>query len=316
MLILRRSAWRHGPAQRLATVVPTPPVAQSSTPRAEALGWTVTPVAEALGALIEGPRLSFVSDEAFKAIHEALLAHQVLFFRDQTDLTPAQHVAFAERFGPPQHHAAYPHVRGFPQLTILENDEARPSLIELWHTDMTFSPTPPLGSVLHGLIIPNDPPAGDTEFLSMAAAFEALEPAMQERLAGMTAEHSFEYGFKESLAEPGGRERLAQALRDNPPVTHPVVRTHPESGRLGLFVNRLFTTKILDLPEAESARLLDDLYDHMEQPAFRCRFKWSPGAVAFWDNRLTQHRPVNDYWPQHRKLQRITIDGDVPFFRK
>eukprot|EP00656_Telonema_subtile_P009518 TRINITY_DN1447_c0_g1_i1.p1 TRINITY_DN1447_c0_g1~~TRINITY_DN1447_c0_g1_i1.p1 ORF type:complete len:187 (-),score=16.67 TRINITY_DN1447_c0_g1_i1:244-804(-) len=172
--------------------------------------------------------------------------------------------------------------------------------------------SPPLGSILHGVVTPTD--KGDTEFLSLAAAYEALPPSKQEFLAGLQAEHSFEHGFQESLAAPGGRERLTAALVDNPPVIHPVVRTHPESGRQGLFVNGLFTTRIVGMEREESVQLLKMLYAWIENEQFRCRFAWKPDSVAFWDNRITQHRPVNDYWPSHRKLQRITIDGDRPFY--
>ena len=155
-------------------------------------------------------------------------------------------------------------------------------------------------------------------------------------LANLSAEHSFEKGFAESLAAPGGRERLKDMLDANPPVQHPVLRTHPDSGKTSLFVNRLFTSHIIGVDKAESDALLaklcefvsklgqlldqadtdaatlwcsDNVADeHMEQPRFRCRFQWTEGAVVFWDNRITQHRPINDYWPQHRKLQRITVD--------
>ena len=246
------------------------------------------------------------------AIRHALLEYQVIFFRDQHAFTPDKHSEFASLFGPPQLHPAYDHVAGHPEITVLENDRERPSLIEKWHTDMTFSECPPLGSILHGKIIPGGG-KGNTEFLSMAAAYDALEPSLQAKLCSLEAEHSFEHGFKESLAKPGGRERLAKALADNPPRSHPVVRTHPESGRRSLFVNGLFTTRILDMDPNESAELLEFLYAHMQDVRFRCRFDWRPESVAFWDNRITQHRPVNDYWPAHRKLQRITIDGDRPF---
>lgn len=250
----------------------------------------------------------------FEAIREALLEFEVIFFRDQHAFEPHHHRDLAQRFGGVQTHPAYPHVEGYPELTILENDADRPSLIERWHTDMTFRACPPLGSILHGIIIPEGG-RGDTEFFSMAAAYDALDQPLREQLATLEAEHSFEHGFKESLAQPGGRERLKQALIDNPPVAHPVVRTHPESGRQSLFVNGLFTTRILGMDEAESASLLESLYEHMEAERFQCRFRWQPHSVAIWDNRLTQHRPVNDYYPRHRKLQRITIDGDRPYYR-
>lgn len=296
---------------RLAHTLPARRAAK--LPRLKALGWEAVPIAEALGAEIHGADLSELNSTKFEAIREALLEYQVIFFREQHDFSPASHAALARYFGPVQTHPAYPSVDHYPEITILENDRERPSLIEKWHTDMTFRPCPPLGSILHGLIVPPDG-KGDTEFLSMAAAYEELEPSLRAKLTTLEAEHSFEYGFKESLAEPGGRERLAQALLDNPPVTHPVVRTHPESGRNSLFVNGLFTTKVHGMGEAESTELLNYLQNFMEQPRFRCRFRWSTNAIAIWDNRITQHRPVNDYWPAHRKLQRITIDGDRPFY--
>ncbi len=273
----------------------------------------VEPYAGALGGLVTGIDLSApLSEKACQEIQQALLQYEVLFFRDQP-MTPANHAALADLFGSPQLHEAYDHVAGYPQITILENDRERPSKIEMWHTDMTFRPCPPLGSILHGIVIPEK--GGDTLFASMSAAFEALSDQMQGFLSGLTAIHDFSFGFKESLAEPGGAARLAEMVAANPPVEHPVVRTHPLSGRKGLFVNSLFTVAIKGMHEKESRALLDFLFQHVTTPEFTCRFNWQPNSVAFWDNRITQHKPVNDYWPGHRRMQRITIDdGQRPFF--
>lgn len=266
----------------------------------------LVPCAGALGAEVSGIDLcSDISDDEFAELNSALLEYEVLFFRDQP-MSPAAHAALANRFGKPQLHEAYPHIENYPQLTILENDEANPSKIEMWHTDMTFRKNPPIGSILHGVIIPER--GGDTLFASMSAAYEGLSDKMQQFLSGLTAIHDFSHGFKESLEEPGGRERLAPMVAANPPVEHPVVRVHPESGRKGLYVNSLFTTAIKDMKVRESRALLDMLFEHVVTPEFTCRFRWRPHSVAFWDNRITQHKPVNDYWPQHRKMQRITID--------
>ncbi len=271
----------------------------------------VKPIAEALGAEVEGVDLSRPLDaDALGKIEAALAEHEVLFFRDQ-DLSPAAHHAFAMLFGPLQTHPAYPHVEGFPEITILESDRDNPSKIEKWHTDMTFRPHPPLGSILRARVVPET--KGDTLWMSLSAAYDALSPAMRAFLGDLQAEHSFEHGFRESLAEPGGRERLADAVAANPPVEHPVVRVHPVSGRRCLFVNSLFTTRILGLTPEESDAVLAFLYAHMEREEFACRFAWKSNSVAFWDNRCTQHRPVNDYWPAHRRLERITIDGDAPY---
>ncbi|MEJ6704355.1 MAG: taurine dioxygenase [Pseudomonadales bacterium] len=269
------------------------------------------PYAGALGAVVENLDLtSTISPSVFDELNHALLEYEVLFFRDQP-LEPKDHAQLASMFGEPQMHEAYPHVEGFPQLTILENDEANPSKIEMWHTDMTFRASPPLGSILHGVIVPAK--GGDTMFASMSAAFEGLSPAMQDFVSGLTAIHDFSFGFQESLNEPGGRDRLAQMVIDNPPVEHPVVRTHPLSGKKGLFVNSLFTVSIKELSKKESDSLLALLFNHVVTPEYTCRFQWQPDSIAMWDNRITQHKPVNDYWPAHRRMQRITIDGDRPF---
>lgn len=268
-----------------------------------------TPCAGALGAEMTGIDLTApLSGKDVDGIRAALLEHEVIFFRDQA-MSPAAHAELASHFGRPQLHEAYPHVEGFPQITILENDEANPSKIEKWHTDMTFRANPPLGSILHGVVIPAR--GGDTLFASMSAAFEALSDAMQQFLSSLTAIHDFSHGFRESLNEPGGRERLAPMVAANPPVEHPVVVIHPESGRRGLYVNSLFTLAIKDMKPKESDSLLAFLFDHVTTPEFTCRFRWQPHSVAFWDNRIVQHKPVNDYWPQHRLMQRITIDNST-----
>ena len=272
---------------------------------------TALPVAGALGAEITGIDLTRELDEAtLREIRRLLVEHQVIFFRDQ-DITPAQHKALALSFGPLQTHPAYATVESFPEITILESTADKPTKIEAWHTDMTFREHPPLGAVLRSLIVPER--GGDTLWSSMTAAYDGLSPAMQQFLAGLTAVHDFSHGFKESLAEPGGRERLADAVATYPPVRHPVIRSHPESGKKVIFVNSLFTTHIEGLGAAESEALLGFLYAHITTPEYTCRFQWRPHSIAIWDNRSTQHKPVNDYFPAHRKLHRVTIDGDRPY---
>lgn len=272
----------------------------------------VQPYSGAIGGLVEGVDLCApIDDETFEQLQKALLEYEVLFFRDQP-MKPQHHAALADRFGQPQLHEAYTHIEGFPQITILENDRENPSKIEMWHTDMTFRSCPPLGSILHGVIIPEK--GGDTLFASMSAAYEGLSDKMQSMLSELTAVHDFSYGFKESLAEPGGAERLADMVASNPPVEHPVIRTHPVSRKKCIYVNSLFTVRIKGMHERESRALLEFLYRHVTTPEYTCRFNWHPDSVAFWDNRITQHKPVNDYWPGHRRMQRITIDdGERPY---
>jgi taurine dioxygenase len=263
----------------------------------------------ALGATILGIDLTKnLSDKEVNLINEALAVHQVIFFRDQ-ELTSTDHKRLALKFGNLQTHPAYPTVEHYPEITILENDRENPSKIEEWHTDMTFKSHPPLGSILIGKIIPKT--GGDTLFSSLASAYDDLSNDMKASLEGLTAEHSFEHGFKESLAEPGGKERLADALKDNPPVDHPVVRTHPITKRKLLYVNRLFTYKINGLEKQESQEMLEYLCNHIQKDKYVCRFVWEKNSIAFWDNRSVLHKPDNTYWPQLRRMERITIDDST-----
>ena len=273
--------------------------------------FNVTPMAGALGAEISGIDLAQdLQPEQVGALRTLLNEHEVIFFRDQ-DISPARQHALASCFGPLQTHPAYATIDGFPEITILESTAEKPTKIEAWHSDMTFRQHPPMATVLKSVIIP--PRGGDTLWASMTAAYNALSAPMQRLLEGLVAVHDFSWGFKESLAEPGGRERLAEAVAANPPVRHPVIRTHPETGKKVIFVNSLFTTHIEGLKPNESRALLDFLFRHVVTDEFTCRFHWRPHSIAIWDNRSTQHKPVNDYFPAHRRMERITVDGDLPY---
>ena len=271
----------------------------------------VRKAAGALGAYIQGFSLeqALESDALFAQVKATALEHEVIFL-------PAQQVpasvfeGFAQRFGEVLDHPAYGTVEDAPLVQILESTPENPSKIEVWHSDMTFSATPPTYTILHGQIIPEY--GGDTLWASAVAAYEGLSDSMRGLLDELTAVHDFRHGFKESLAEPGGEERLADAIAANPPVEHPLVRTHPETGKRAIYVNALFTTHIKDLTPLESQRILEFLYQHIVQPEYTVRLGWQPGTVVVWDNRSTQHKPVNDFFPQHRKLHRVTIKGDRP----
>tara|TARA_B110000977_G_scaffold16238_1_gene19943 strand:+ start:266 stop:1093 length:828 start_codon:yes stop_codon:yes gene_type:complete len=272
---------------------------------------TVQHLSGSLGAEISGIDLTQpLNNSIYADIRRLLVEHEVIFFRDQ-DISLSQHKALAESFGPLQTHPAYGTIEGFPEITILESTPEKPTMIECWHSDMTFKKHPPMGTILRSRIIP--PKGGDTLWSSMTAAYDGLSSGMQNFLSSLTAVHDFAFGFKESLAEAGGRERLAQAVADNPPVEHPVICTHPESGKKVIFVNELFTTHIVGMTAKESRALLGFLYEHVVTPEFTCRFSWQPNSIALWDNRSTQHKPINDYFPSHRKLERTTIDGDKPY---
>ncbi len=270
----------------------------------------LAPVAGSLGVDVLGLDLGAALDDAtIAAVERALATHGVLFFRDQT-LSPEAQVALGRRFGTLDVHPAYSREGFPPALAILEHSGEHPSLIEEWHTDMTFRACPPLGSILQARVAPAV--GGDTLWSSMHAAWEGLSDRLRRLLVDMTAVHDFRQGFRHSLATPGGAERLAAAVAANPPVEHPVVRRHPVTGRPGLFVNPLFTTHLVGVREAESRALLDLVHRHATAPEYTVRFRWAPGSVAFWDNRATQHRPVNDHGAQHRLMHRVTIQGDPP----
>ncbi len=271
----------------------------------------IKPIAGALGAEIGGVDLTAnISPEVFTEVRRLLVEYGVIFFRDQ-DISHAQQKNIAAYFGPLQTHPAYETVAGFPEITVLESTPEKPTKIECWHSDMTFRQHPPLGTVLRSKIVP--PKGGDTMWACMATAYNGLSQPMQKMLEGLTAIHDFRQGFKESLAEVGGLERLAQAVAENPPVEHPVIRVHPESGKKVIFVNSLFTTHIVGIPKNESEAILAFLYQHVTTAEYTCRFNWQSNCLAIWDNRSTQHKPINDYFPAHRQLERITIDGDKPY---
>lgn len=271
----------------------------------------VDKAAGALGAYVKDVSLAdaATSSDLFGEIREALLTHQVLFFRDQ-DISPVEYQAFARQFGQVEGHPAYRTVPEAPDVQVLESTAEAPSKIEVWHTDMTFRPAPPAITLLHGQIIPAY--GGDTLWASISAAYEGLSEPIRKLVDDLEAVHDFRHGFQESLAEPGGPERLAPAIAENPPVTHPLIVTHPETGKRVIYVNALFTTHIVGLSAAESRMLLEFLYRHVVTEEYTVRLSWALKTVAIWDNRATQHKPVNDFFPQHRKMHRVTIAGDRP----
>jgi taurine dioxygenase len=273
--------------------------------------FTVTPLNPTIGAVIEGLDLSLPLSEAAQAkVGDALLRHQVLFFPDQ-QLSPRQHRDFAAAFGALHIHPIYPNVSEQPEIIILDNHPGNPTDSDNWHTDVTFIATPPMGGVLYAKQLP--PNGGDTLWASMTAAYDALSQPVKTLLQDLRAVHDFAKSFPpERFTTGDGEANWRQARAKNPPVSHPVVRTHPVSGAKGLFVNEGFTTAILGLTPRESDALLRMLFEHVARPEFTVRWQWKPNAVAFWDNRCTQHYAVNDYLPHRRVMHRATILGDRP----
>lgn len=275
----------------------------------------VTPLTPTIGALIEGVDLSKrLDEEQLAEVHAALLKHQVIFFEDQ-HMTPVQHRDFAARFGALHTHPLYPGVPEAPELFILDNHKDNPTDNDSWHTDVTFIETPPMASILYAKLLP--PSGGDTIWSNSKAAYEALSPAFREFISSLDAVHDFARGFPQRgiVAKGAGEDKHAKAMAEHPPVLHPVVRTHPETGEDGLFVNFGFTERIKGLRRKESDAILNMLFEHIQKPEFLVRWRWKENAVAFWDNRVTQHYAVNDYLPHRRIMNRATVLGDRPYHR-
>jgi len=274
---------------------------------------TLEPITPALGAVVRGVDLSQPLDAAaFAAVEAALLEHQVLFFRDQ-DITQAQQRDFAARFGPLHVHPIYPHSDEFAEIMILDTDLNDLADNALWHSDVSFSETPPLGSVLAARVLPEL--GGDTLWASATAAYAALPEPIKQLLAGLTATHDLAKSFPAERfgADPEARAQLERAKQNNPPVTHPIVRTHPVTGLKAIYVSEGFTTHINGLPQDASDSLLNLLFRHVIRPEFTMRWRWHAGDVAMWDNRITQHFAVDDYRPNRRVMHRATVIGDRPF---
>ncbi|WP_416421512.1 taurine dioxygenase [Pseudomonas sp. App30] len=274
---------------------------------------TITPISPAIGAVISGVDIAQPLTTAHRdAIEQALLAHHVIFFRDQP-ITPQQQARFAAQFGDLHIHPIYPNVPEQPEVLILDTAVTDVRDNAIWHTDVTFLPTPAMGAVLSAKLIP--PYGGDTLWASGIAAYEALSAPLKRLLDGLTATHDFTKSFplERFGSTPEDLARWEETRRKNPPISHPVIRTHPVSGRKSLFVSDGFTTRINELEPAESDAILKLLFAHATRPEFFVRWRWQENDVAFWDNRSTQHYAVDDYRPARRVMQRATILGDAPF---
>jgi len=272
-----------------------------------------TRVARALGALVTGVDLSGeLSAAEVERLGELLVAHQVLFFRDQP-LTPQAQARFAARFGTLHVHPIYPVLPELPEIMLIDTHPGFLPDNDNWHTDVTFSPTPPLAGILAAKALPAT--GGDTLWSSSSAAYESLSEPMRGFLDGLTAQHSVAKSFPAErwANDPAAKERYERAIAKHPPVNHPVIRTHPVSGRKGLFVNEGFTTHINELPPAESQAVLAFLFAHVGRPELTVRWKWRVDDVAFWDNRVTQHYAIADYLPERRTMHRATVNGDRPY---
>lgn len=267
-------------------------------------------ISGALGAEISGVELSKpLTKKEFGEIKRLWLEHLVIFFRDQA-LNPKQFMAFAEQFGEPVEYPMVQGIRGFPKIIEVKKlERERVAFGGIWHTDTAYLERPPMASMLLAREIP--PFGGDTLFASMYLAFESLSPGLKKLLEGLKAVNSSTKAeaskTREDVIKKSGKEETKNYLAE-----HPVVRTHPETGRKALYVNSGHTVRFAGMTEDESAPILNFLYQHQTRPEFTCRFAWRPGSIALWDNRCAQHNPVNDYHGYRRVMHRITLAGDVP----
>ena len=266
----------------------------------------------ALGAVISGIDLNAaLNEEAQQGLQAALVEHQVLFLRQQF-LQAEQQRDVAKLFGDLHIHPIYPAHERVAEVMVLDSHKQDLRDNELWHTDVTFIQTPPLGCVLSAQQVPEF--GGDTLWASSTAAYAALSKPMQALLEGLSASHDIRKSFPATrfALTDADAARFEKAKQDHPPVSHPVVRTHPVSGKKGLFVSEGFTTHINELTETESDALLRFLFAHATHPNFQVRWHWQAGDVAIWDNRATQHFANFDYGTAHRIMHRATVLGDKP----
>lgn len=273
------------------------------------MGIEVAALTPSIGAELRGLDLSrpLAADER-AAVRAALLQHLVLVFRNQP-LTPEQHIAFASQFGAIKRPPVATRHGGPPELNVLDQSDPRGEGADNWHADNTYTATPPMGSILRIVQLPGA--GGDTAFASMVAAYEALSPPLRSLCDELRAVHDVTRSLTKAIARGHSLANLRELQAQLPPVEHPVVIVHPETGRRALFVNANSTTRIVGLSEAESDALLRFLFDHTKQPEFQLRVRWEPGTVVFLDNRCAQHYAVADY-RERRVLHRVAIEGERP----
>ena len=278
---------------------------------ATAGGFEIEPIGPTIGAEIHRLDLTRPLDgETFRALEAALTTHKVIYLRGQK-LTTAQHVAVGRMFGELEVHPFRPEGE-FPEIMVLDNHKDNPVLsTDVWHSDTTFRECPTKYSILRCLEIPKT--GGDTIWADMCAAYDGLNESMKRTLDGLTAVHDFK-NFR-VLFKDGEEnvERLRRMEEIYPNPTHPVVRTHPVSGRKAIYVNPQFTLRIDGMTADESRGLLDELYELTHVPEYQFRLRWKPDTITFWDNAATQHYAANDYYPNRRHMERVAVIGDRPY---
>ena len=273
--------------------------------------FTLKPLTPTIGVEVHDIDLAKPMDGAtLAALRQTLLDWKVIFFRDQS-ITTEQHLAFARNFGELEVHPFAPQKEGFPEILPITHDENNKGKENKWHSDVTWRECPSLGSILRALEVPDV--GGDTLFSDMYAAYDNLPEDIKEMIDDKKAVHDFAH-FRVSMRKRGASEEEIEAMNKKyPMVEHPVVRTHPETGRKGLYVNVAFTQHIVGMEKEKSDAMLAYLYAQAAIPEYQCRFRWKANSLAFWDNRACQHYAASDYWPAVRRMERATVIGDRPY---
>jgi taurine dioxygenase len=265
----------------------------------------VRPVGTAIGAEVEGLDLARgISSDLREDLNRALLEWKVLFFRDQR-ITSEQQRDVARQWGELEVHP-FLKAGDTPEVVRFEKDETTKGTENIWHSDVTWRQIPSLGSILRAVQVPAL--GGDTMWADMALAYDGLPEHVRDQVDGLTAVHDFSDSFGQGMSP----DKLAKMREEFAPAEHPVIRVHPETGRRTIYVNEIFTSRIIGLDPEESTRLLGYLCAQARVPEYQCRFHWEPNSIAFWDNRSTQHYAISDYWPAVRIMDRVTIVGDRP----
>ena len=270
----------------------------------------IKPFAPNLGAVITNVDLSNdINDVELKGIRDAFHKFQVLFFQNQSEILPENHIKLGRCFGDLHIHPAAPKMKNYPQIFEINTDKNSKIAngAEDFHSDVSCDIEPPLGTMLQLHILPEC--GGDTMFANMYMAYEALSNPMQKFLSDLKASHESEHFYSGRYKT----ESNSESKTEYPSAIHPVIRTHPETGKKAIFVNKFFTTRIVGLEPQESKFILDFLFSHIEKTEFQIRYRWNKNDMAFWDNRCTIHKALWDYFPYERKGRRVTIKGDIPF---
>jgi taurine dioxygenase len=266
----------------------------------------IQPLTALIGAEIGDINLASVSAEDMEQVHKAWMDWKVLFFRDQ-HITTEEHIAFGRQFGDLEEHPFAVGESDFPEIMMIQSDDKVQYAASGWHSDVTWRQEPSMGSILRGVKIP--PVGGDTCFSNAAAAYQRLSDNWKAKIDGLTAVHDFTQVFGGGLSE----EDRAEKQEEFPPATHPVVRTHPVTGEKCIYTNRGFTHHVEGVDDGQSKRIISHLEKAIMDPSVQCRFRWEVDSFAMWDNRCTQHFATNDFFPETRRVERVTVIGDRPF---